>query len=120
VDDWRARLTERVHFVVRHRDEAVGLVGTAVEEGAELVSLWVSPGWRGRGVGDLLVNAVLDWARARGHQSVQLWVSEGNTAAERLYARHGFVRTGHSQPVRPDEPTRREVAMVRRLRADPQ
>ena len=45
--DWRARLAQRVQFVVRHRGAAVGTVGGLVEDGAELVSLWVHPTWRG-------------------------------------------------------------------------
>jgi GNAT superfamily N-acetyltransferase len=117
--DWRARLTDRAQFVVRHRGEAVGTIGGVVEDGAELVSLWVHPAWRGRGVGDLLVQAVLDWAREQGHPEVRLWVSADNAPAERLYARHGFVRTGESQPVTPGDPTRREFAMARALDAAP-
>jgi GNAT superfamily N-acetyltransferase len=111
--DWRRRLELRAQFVVRARDAAVGTAGCVEDEGpgAELVSMWVRPDWRGQGVGDLLVRAVLDWACARGHDQVRLWVSEGNHAAERLYARHGFARTGESQPMTPDDPTRREFAM---------
>jgi GNAT superfamily N-acetyltransferase len=113
--DWRARLTRRAQFVVRYRGGAVGTAGGVVEDGAELVSLWVHPTWRGRGVGDLLVQAVLDWAREQGHAELRLWVSADNGPAERLYARHGFVRTGASQPVTPANPTRREFAMARAI-----
>ena len=110
--DWRARLAQRVQFVVRHRGAAVGTVAGLVEDGAELVSLWVHPAWRGRGVGDRLMQAVLDWARQEGHTEVRLWVTADNEPAERLYARHGFVRTGQSQPVTPGDPMRREIAMA--------
>lgn len=116
--DWRARLAARAQFVVRQQRDVVGTVGGVVEDGvAELVSLWVHPTWRGRGVGDLLVQAVVDWASAEGFPEVRLWVATGNAPAERLYARHGFVRTGQTQLVTPDDPTRHEVAMVLKLRA---
>jgi GNAT superfamily N-acetyltransferase len=112
--EWRRRLEERVQFLVRLGTERVGTVGAIVEDGAAwLVSLWVEPAWRGRGVGDALVQAVVDWARGAGHAHVRLWVTEDNAAAERLYARHGFVRTGASQPVRPDAPGRLEIEMLR-------
>ena len=110
--DLRARLAQRVQFVVRHRGAAAGMVGGLVEGGAELVSLSVHPAWRGRGVGDRLVQAVLDWAREEGYPEVRLWVSADNAPAERLYVRHGFVRTGECQPVTPGDPLRREIAMV--------
>ncbi|MBA2753939.1 MAG: GNAT family N-acetyltransferase [Chloroflexia bacterium] len=117
--DWRARLARRAQFVVRCRGEAVGTAGGMVEDGADLVSMWVHPAWRGRGVGDLLVRGVLDWAREQGHTEVRLWVSVGNSAAERLYARHGFVRTGDRQPITTADPARQEFAMTRAIDATP-
>jgi hypothetical protein len=41
-----------------------------------------------------------------------LWVTDGNAGAERLYARHGFTRTGAAQDVRPGH---LEYEMARRL-----
>ena len=61
---------------------------------ASLTSLWVEPGFRGHGIGDLLVGAVLEWAKVAGFSQVLLWVTEGNSHAEELYLRHGFIRTG--------------------------
>src|SRR5260370_9312571 len=69
--DWRARLAERAQFVVRCKRGTVGTAGGVVDDGAELVSLWVQPTWRGRGVGDLLVQAGLGWARPAGPPQVR-------------------------------------------------
>jgi ribosomal protein S18 acetylase RimI-like enzyme len=81
--------------------------------------MWVHPDWRGRGVGDLLVTAVIDWARAAGYPAVRLWVSADNTPAERLYLRHGFRRTGERQLIDAEAPARGdEVAMLRPLAAE--
>lgn len=113
-DRWRERLARRNQFVAQAGDRTCGLIGIVpVEAGrAELVSMWVRPDGRGRGVGDLLVRAALQWARDHGCPRVELWVAQENDRAERLYARHGFQRTGRVQPVRPGEP-RREFAMAR-------
>lgn len=84
-------------------------VGVAV-----ITSMWVDPRFRKRGVGHLLVRAVLEWARSSGYAEVVLWVAEGNVQAESLYERNGFVRTGEVSPVRDGE-DRVEYQMGRRL-----
>jgi len=110
--EWRARLERRVQLVAVIAGRPVGTAGL---EAAELRSMWVHPEARGLGVGDALVRAVLDRARAEGAAAVALWVVDGLTAAERLYARHGFVRTGEVQETVAGDPTRMDVRMVRRL-----
>jgi GNAT superfamily N-acetyltransferase len=116
--DWRRRLARRAQFVVCVDGWPVGTAaGIASPDGdsADLISMWVDPGWRGRGLADLLVREVLSWAAGEGLGEVRLWVADGNRRAERLYLRHGFVATGQRQPVLPEDPTRWEFGMVRRL-----
>jgi GNAT superfamily N-acetyltransferase len=60
----------------------------------ELISMWVAPFARGRGVGDALVTAVVRWAEEQGAQRVALRVYEGNRHAANLYRRHGFLDRG--------------------------
>ena len=114
--DWRARLIRRSTFAAR---AAHGLVSTAAgipgdaEGHAELVGMWVHPDWRHQGIGGSLVEAVIDWAAAGSYRAIDLWVTVGNDAAEALYARLGFARTGATQPVREDDPTRLELEMTR-------
>jgi GNAT superfamily N-acetyltransferase len=58
---------------------------------AELESMRVAPGFRGAGAGSLLVQHFLTWARECGAQQASVTAYAGNEAAQRLYARHGFV-----------------------------
>jgi GNAT superfamily N-acetyltransferase len=64
-EQWEKSLYERVQFVVHAGAELVGTAGGVIGTGdgaAELVSMWVAPLWRGRGVGPQLIEAVTDWA----------------------------------------------------------
>ena len=58
---------------------------------ANVVSMWVRPSARGNGVGEALIGATADWAKARDHACLLLWVTESNTAARKLYDRCGFA-----------------------------
>jgi ribosomal protein S18 acetylase RimI-like enzyme len=55
-------------------------------------SILVAPGYRGVGVGEALIRAMLDWAAAHPTiQKVRLGVLSTNLGAQRLYRRLGFV-----------------------------
>ena len=97
------------------RAEPAGLAGVFDRDGgASLVSMWVRPDARGRGVGEALVDATAGWARARGRDTMYLWVAEANEPARRLYERYGFTATGERQPL-PSNPARPEIRMRRPL-----
>ncbi len=114
---WRSALEDRARFVAESDGEVIGTVGAGssdVTGTAALTALWVAPAARGRGVGEALVDVVLGWAIDAGYEQVMLWVVEGNSAAESLYRRTGFRRTGSVQMVRPGDP-RIEYEMSRKL-----
>ncbi|MCY0989278.1 GNAT family N-acetyltransferase [Nannocystis sp. ILAH1] len=97
-DDWRRQLVELATFVAVVEGGDAGMVRAARHEvepdTGELLSMWVAPAARGRGVGDALVDAVVAWARAEGLRRLVLDVGDANAAAIALYARNGFVPTG--------------------------
>jgi len=66
---------------------------TYVDDATPEVAIACRPSQRGRGVGDTLLVALADAARAEGHTGLVLSVREGNPA-RRLYERHGFVVIG--------------------------
>ena len=117
---WRDRIARGGTFLAFVPEvsatEPSGLIGGYQEDPvtAELVSMYVRPRARGRGVGEALVAAVIDWAGQRNAAAVRLWVTETNTPALALYERCGFALTGERQPV-PFHPSIDEVAMIRRL-----
>ncbi|GLX52492.1 MarR family transcriptional regulator [Streptomyces hygroscopicus subsp. hygroscopicus] len=84
---WIAEADGRpVGCVMCVRDDAPGA--------ARLRLLLVEPGARGRGVGDRLVGAVVDFAREAGYRELVLWTNDVLSSARRLYRRHGFVLVG--------------------------
>lgn len=97
---WRERLRAVPFNVIAEvAGTGVGQVsGTAPDADGivDLISLWVAPDARGLGAGDALVDAVVTWSRDHG-PSVRLWVKHANAPAIRLYERHGFVPTGHTE-----------------------
>lgn len=119
-EDWEGRARQgsagsaRATFFAESADGIVGLVGAyrpgPVSSRVELVSMWTRPAARRTGVGRLLVQAVLDWARSCGARDVELWVAKGNVSAEKLYRTMGFVEVGDCQPL-PSDPCKEEVRM---------
>jgi ribosomal protein S18 acetylase RimI-like enzyme len=103
---WRTGLLSRTRFVAEVDGEVVGTVSGGpgkARDASAVTAMWVDPSFRRRGIGDLLLTTVLDWIRSQPYREVFLWVTEGNENAERLYVRHGFVRTGVSEEVRPGQ-----------------
>ena len=114
-EQWRGRISDRsVTFFAYAADlaEPAGLAGVHEKDGtAELVSMWVRPNARGRGVGQALVAAAAGWATDHGHDSMYLWVTESNDAARGLYERCGFTATGQRQPL-PSNAALTEIRML--------
>jgi GNAT superfamily N-acetyltransferase len=93
---WRDRLSicGGYQVVASLDDTIVGMAGGILldePEVAELVSMWVDPAARGRGIGDALVAAVEEWAYGTGATTLKLSVVENNYPARKLYFRNGFV-----------------------------
>lgn len=99
---WRQRVVGEMHWLVARLDGApVGLAAVGPDhrerEGVRaLLSFWVAPDARGRGVGDALVTAAVDTAREQGARTLALDVGDHNDAASATYARHGFVPSGET------------------------
>jgi GNAT superfamily N-acetyltransferase len=113
---WRERLGGDVAatFLALDGEQEVGLVRIFLPpedpDRAHLVSMWVERHARGRGVGRRLIETAVEWARGRRASSVDLWVTETNTPASRLYGSCGFAPSGHRRPL-PSDPSLSLVGM---------
>lgn len=114
---WTTRIEREFFIGAWQGDRLTGVAGLIGESRprtrhkASLVGMYVDDEFVRQGIGERLVEAVLDEAAARGGlRVVQLTVSEGNRPARALYERRGFVvfgveplaietRTGHLSKV---------------------
>lgn len=101
---WRDRLARHACFVAEVQGERIGLAAgkpsyDGIADRRDLISMWVHPAHRGRGVAAELLRTVVEWAARDGAREVALWVADGNTAAATRYRRAGFVPTGRRQPL---------------------
>jgi ribosomal protein S18 acetylase RimI-like enzyme len=68
--------------------------GVAGAKPIELVRLYVSREWLGRGVGEALMRACVDEARRAGHGTIWLGVWEQNGRAQAFYRKWDFRAVG--------------------------
>lgn len=62
----------------------------------EIISIYLLPGYMGRGYGRHLLNAVVSELQKLGFRDIFLWVLEENIRARRFYEKCGFTSSGHS------------------------
>ena len=92
---------QKTLFVADEDDQWLGVVGAFVRVNpreVQLISMWVDPQARGRGIAQALIRAVAEWAQERGSTRVVLFVQEANEPAQQLYERAGFSPTGDRAP----------------------
>jgi diamine N-acetyltransferase len=80
----------------------------------ELVRLYVSREWLGRGVGEALMRACVDGARRAGHETIWLGVWERNARAQAFYRRWDFRAVGE-HVFRLGSDSQRDILMERAL-----
>ncbi len=99
-DRWRGRLADvGLNLVAYAGQEPVGMAsGLAERPGeVEVISMWVAPEGRGRGISRLLLDEVRAWAaHACPGAEVVLAVRRDNHQARSAYAAAGFVEAGGS------------------------
>ena len=127
-DAWDTRAQEsslgsnQCVFVAETQSGFVGMAGAHTRDEEPFVrhlyGMWVAPEARSIGVVTQLVEAIIQWATEAAAHELQLGVVDGNQPARRLFARTGFVPTGHAQPL-PSNPARTETLMRLLLDSEP-
>jgi GNAT superfamily N-acetyltransferase len=114
-DEWHRRAARDGSFLAFLPEVSpAGLGGgyLAAPDTAELISMFVRPQARGRGVGEAIIGAVVNWAIQKEASTVHLWVTETNKHARLLYERCGFTVTAEREPL-PSNPSLAEIGMQR-------
>jgi len=93
-------------FIAVENDKAIGLLHIAQAQTpphdcfvpykfANVVDLYIQPGYRGKSVGAELMNLAKYWAENRGLDYLELNVLAENENAVRFYEREGFQAVSH-------------------------
>lgn len=90
-------------FVVKDGEKVVGYIcATALFEEGEIPKVAVEKESRGRGIGGMLVEQLLNAMKERGVEKIFLEVRVSNTAALGLYRCKGFEKTRERKRYYPD------------------
>ena len=100
-------------LIVEDASRPIGLAWARIDPGdnevVELYQVWVDPAYRGRGVGRLVIDSALDWARSAGVRQVVLSVALGPGSALEFYRRLGFIEFGAPEPLRTGSDARKQT-----------
>ena len=109
--EWSSRLASgadkrwNLPLVAEIGADAIGLAWGRIEpsepEVAKLYQMWVDPKFRRLGAGQMLLQAVIGWARDANARYLALGVTCGDSPAIRLYSGAGFKPIGEPEPLRP-------------------
>ena len=124
VDDMAARMHTGYSFGGFVDDGLSGLVvfvkpkNKKTGHTGDLGAMYVRANARGTGLGDALVEAVIDQAVATGTEQIKLLVNAENPHAIKLYERHGFRPVGkYPNSLRVGGKTYEELIMLRPVSA---
>lgn len=96
---WEQRVREAAWFLAVEDGQPVAVVAVRREEDSpanerELQAMWVTPNSRHSGIAGKLAEAIFDWSREDGADTITLYVGPLNKGARALYEALGFVDTG--------------------------
>ena len=107
-----------ITYLAKDHGVPCGIVAAFLDEDdtalAHLVSMWVAPTHRRRGIGAQLVQKIFAWARACHVRTMKLLVTSNNDAATKLYEGLGFAMTGKTT-THANDPSLGDCEMIRAI-----
>ncbi|HOJ93319.1 MAG TPA: ribosomal protein S18-alanine N-acetyltransferase [Dictyoglomaceae bacterium] len=83
------------YFVAVYEDKIIGFVGLwIIFQEAQITTIAVHPDYRGRKVGEKLLNFAIEYCVENHVKSITLEVRVSNTIAQNLYYKEGFKKIG--------------------------
>ncbi len=83
------------YFVAVHENKIVGFVGLwIIFQEAQITTIAVHPNYRGRKVGEKLLDFIIDYCQRNLVKNIILEVRVSNTIAQNLYYKKGFKKVG--------------------------
>ncbi len=83
------------YFVIEVDNLVVGYGGMwIIIDEAHITNIAISPEYRNKRLGSILLKAMIDFAEKNGVFKMTLEVRKSNLAAQRLYEKYGFVAAG--------------------------
>jgi ribosomal-protein-alanine N-acetyltransferase len=107
---WPQRVGRRLSHAAGRTLPVLGYGGFwMIVDEAHISTLAVHPEWRGQGLGELLLVALIEAAVLRGAHVATLEVRVSNQVAQALYRKHGFAQVGRRKAYYTDS---REDALI--------
>ncbi|ACK42243.1 MULTISPECIES: ribosomal protein S18-alanine N-acetyltransferase [Dictyoglomus] len=83
------------YFVAIHENKIIGFVGLwIIFQEAQITTIAVHPNYRGRKVGEKLLDFIIDYCQKNLVKNIILEVRVSNTIAQNLYYKKGFKKVG--------------------------
>jgi len=79
-------------LVAKENDKIVGYISSTLDTYAEILNFFVVSEFRGKGIGNKLLNCVIQKAQDSKCKSIYLEVNEINENAIALYLKNGFIK----------------------------
>lgn len=119
-EDWDKAHRKDNRLVAVHNEKVIGWAALSpvsarpVYAGVTEVSIYIDPDFRGKGVGDILMNSLIRETENSGIWTLQSGVFPENKASIKLHLKHGFRQLGTKEHIGKMNGTWRDVVMLER------